>query len=142
VQQVVIKIGPRHVQTINIILIHIAYNNISFLHYGCGFKSSREVGWRDFSPTPKYVLRTNLRFRKKKHQNTIDHYTLSGKSIWRLLVRHLFPPFTRRHNLCLSRLNDYKRPFGDTSWRDAMHQRKSDFQPIATRLPPVRLTVK
>jgi len=151
VQQVVIKIGPRHVQTINIILIHIAYNNISFLQYGCGFKSSR--GWagrRDFFPPRpqmcvwRYVYQFAFRGKKKtpKHHHR-SLYPLSGKSILRRLVRHhRFPPFTRRHDLCLSRLNGYKRSFGDTPWRDdATHQRKSDFQPIATRLPPVHSTV-
>lgn len=108
-------------QTINIILIHIAYNNIFFLQYGCGLKSSRGwMGRRDFfSPRPKcaYVTYQFAFQKKKKHQNTIiDHYTLSGKSILRLLARHhRFPPFTRRHDLCLSRLNDYKRSLGDTS---------------------------
>jgi len=117
------KIGRRHVQTINIILIHIAYDNnmcprciyTGAIQCGCGFKSALADGRGvDFFYTED-VFRTNLRFRKKKPSKhtlyiTIVYYNIPsprGSSCFRrLLVHHRFsfpPPFTRRHSICVCR---------------------------------------
>lgn len=81
-----------------------------------------------------------LEKKTSKHALYVLYYLLPSResihSTVSIVVRRRLsvssPVYPKTPHLRLSRLNDRKR----SSSGDATHQRKSDFQPIATRLPP------